>query len=416
MIGATDSHVGREGSRSTLLSVVIPTRNRAHYAKASIRTTLLSSSDRLEVVVQDNSDGDELAQYIKDNMSDPRLRYWHDCEQLDVIENFSRGLQRSCGQFVAFIGDDDGVNPEIVEAALWAEREEVDAIISTRPAQYWWPGTRYRYHGESFSASMTIRSFDCTVTYPNPEAELARCARQAGQTIGDLPSPYYGIIRRTCLDKVREASGRFFPGPSPDLAGAVAVATFTRRMAKVDYPLFIPGVSRASTAGLGAQKRHIGRLEDQEHLPRWAIENWSRLVPRFFSGETIWAEDVVQALRATGREDVLASFNTSRLHAMCAVFHPRFLSTILRSLRIASAERSKPLSLALTEFAFWYGLTWARRARFLVHNRLIRPLSIGVSTLQGIQSIEQAAEALEAYLSAHRLTVHRALGASDKGK
>lgn len=335
---------------------------------------------------------------IKEEINDARMSYHHHKEPLDLAHNFSLALENSSGEFVCFIGDDDGVLPEIVDAAVWAKSRGYDALLPTRPAQYWWPDIRHRYYRDSLAGNLEIKRFTAKLSVPDPERELVRCARGAGRVFFNLPKIYYGLVRRECLNKVKDVCGTYFPGPSPDLAGAVAVASYVKNMCMVDYPLFLPGSSAGSGAGLGAIKKHEGRLEDQPHLPKSILDNWSKLVPKFFSGRTIWGEDVVQALRATGREDILRLFNVSLLHAMCAVFNPGQLPATLKNLIPALRSNEQNVPLGVLWFAWGYLYTWALRSGSHLA-RLARMLALDRSTTVGdIPDIEEGVKALTEHI------------------
>src|SRR6266487_3404385 len=103
-----------------LLTIAIPTRNRREYAVACIRCVLRTSSQDLEVVVQDNSDSDELGRSLQEQFTDERLRYAYEGGRMSVVENCNRALSRATGEYVTLLGDDDGVNPEIIDAVRWA--------------------------------------------------------------------------------------------------------------------------------------------------------------------------------------------------------------------------------------------------------------------------------------------------------
>ena len=56
-----------------LISVIIPTRNRQLYAKAAVRQ-IISISDKIEVIVHDNSDDESLRDSLKDLMDLSQLK------------------------------------------------------------------------------------------------------------------------------------------------------------------------------------------------------------------------------------------------------------------------------------------------------------------------------------------------------
>lgn len=397
----------RRPSPPPLLSIVVPTRDRDSYAIPAIRSLLANPTPQLEVVVQDNGDGDELERFASEAAGDLRLRYNRAAGRLDVIENFNRGAALARGEYVTFLGDDDGINPELVEATAWAKAQGLDAVVPSRPAQYWWPDHRFRHYGSSSAGSLELRPFSGRVTYPDPEAELRKCARAAGYHFAKLPRSYYGIVRRECLDRVKTTTGTYFPGPSPDLSGAVAVASFVRAMAHVDYPLFVPGSSARSTAGLGSMKKHLGELEAWPHLPHQYVRNWSELVPRFFAGNTIWGEDVVQALKATGRSDVLREFNVPLLHAFCVAFNPRFTRLTMRSFRRALRVTDRSLALGTLKFAAAYVYACCLRARSVAVRCAEKAGWQGKRTISGLATIEEATKALSTALAESRRSFAR---------
>ncbi len=391
-------------TNTPLLSVIVPTRNRACYAKSCIRSLLQIQSPGLEVIVHDNSDSVELRQFVEQHVQDSRLRYYHRAERLDVIANFNLATELARGSYITYLGDDDGLNPEIMDAAAWAESEDYEAVITSRPAQFWWPDVRFRHFGDRAAGNLDITTFSGKVSQPDPERELWKCARAAASGIGDLPRVYYGIVKRACLDQLR-AKTRAYCRVSPDMSTSVGLAAFVQRMAKIDYPIFLPGSSAKSTAGLGANKQHMGRLEDQPHLPAECLDQWSDLVPRFFSASTIWAEACVQTLRATKREDVLRQFNLPLLHAGCVVFNPEWAAfsrdSFYRLLRRQGRSRLWGMSQLLSSGA-WF---WTQRAHSLWRNVMKLDGVSSTKVISGLEDIESAVMELTNLLTTRNVSL-----------
>jgi len=385
------------GHSVPLLSIVIPTRNRARYAKSAIRSALKVPGPRMELVVQDNSDDGELEEFAG-TLHDPRVKYNRDRDKVDANRNFERGAELATGRYITFLGDDDGVNPELLDAVSWCDAMGIEAIVTSRPAQYRWPDHRYRYYGSAFSGSLELSAFTGTVAWPDPDEELRSCARAAGGSAARLPRVYYGAVKRSSFDAVRDRTGTYFPGPSPDLSSAVALGTVVKRICWVDYPLFVPGASGRSMAGLGSVKKHIGRLEDWPHVPAKAVRDWSPLVPRFFGGPTIWGEDVVQALKAAGREDLLAEFNIPLLHAICAVFHPKEISITLRNFYRALGQARKGRLRGTMEFLGSCVSIFILRCRKLVERIRWDSARPPGRRVKGVKDIEEAVDRLVALL------------------
>ena len=118
--------------------------------------------------------------FVWDELRDPRVVYRRIEEPLGVVGNFSAAMELASGEYVCFIGDDDGVNPEIVDAAAWAHSQGFDALLLTRPVDFWWPDIRHRYYGDSMAGKLEIGRFTGRISFPDPQEELIKCARGAG--------------------------------------------------------------------------------------------------------------------------------------------------------------------------------------------------------------------------------------------
>ena len=104
-------------------------------------------------------------------------------------------------EYVAFIGDDDGVNPEIVEAARWAKAQGYDAIVPLNRARFVWPDLHMSAIGAMAAGELRIGRITGKAWEPDPEVELRKCVFDAGQAFHDLPRAYYGIVRRESWNK-----------------------------------------------------------------------------------------------------------------------------------------------------------------------------------------------------------------------
>jgi hypothetical protein len=392
------------GENAPLLSIVVPTRDRPDYASAAIRSLLKIADDDLEIVVEDNSQDSSLESRLS-GIVDSRLSYRRDAAHRSMSENFDAAVARATGEYVSIIGDDDGVNPEILDAARWARDHDVDALSSSTPAHYVWPDLDMPWAGAMRASELRVHRFSGAMRRVEPSVELQDCLKRTGQRFERLPRSYCGIVRRSCYAAVRQRAGTFFPGVSPDLAGAVALAGVVRESWFVDYPLFLPGSSARSNAGISGMRRHVGELRDQPHLPVGCEERWSTIVPAFYSVQTVWAESVVSALRATGQDDRLRAFNLPYLFACLLVFHPPFRLRVLRQLRPALAAVGAGAVGGAVRCAWHIGLLWVLKAKVLF-GRLVglRPAP-PLYRKEGAESIEEAVDDFREYLqrSGHHL-------------
>ena len=62
-------------------------------------------------------------------------------------------------------------------------------------------------------------------------------------------------------------------------------------------PLIISGQSILSAGGQGAEGNHYGEISKIKQLPKNTSKEWSKKVPLYWSGKTIYAESVLKALK-----------------------------------------------------------------------------------------------------------------------
>lgn len=388
-----------------VLSIVIPTRNRTQYLISAIKSILIIPDSGLELVIHDTSDTRDLESLLAETFSDSRLRYFYTDPPVSFSETFSKAVNFSTGEYICIIGDDDGVNPEIMQAVLWAKENDLDALRPNLVANYFWPDLQVHTGLIKHAGKLFILNFTGDITYPVADTEARKCIHNAGLSYLDtnLPKIYHGVIKRKCLDKIKNISGEYFKGLSPDIFGALAVSNFVNRMCTIDYPLTISGTSFYSGAGDSAAGKHKGRLEDAPHLKGRNDYLWDNLIPRFYSIQTIWAESAVVALRETKRLDLLDEFNLPLLYAQCAIFHPNFISTSIPNMFRAFKIMNKNYFISTSIFLYYFVAIITTRAIKSVIYRIRVRFSKTILEIDGVNSIEEAMNSLTNYLADNNL-------------
>lgn len=114
-----------------LVSVLIPTCNRPELLMKAINSALLQSYKNIEVVVSDNSITTETEELVS-QISDHRLRYSRNKENIGPILNWRRALGIAKGEYCVILPDDDClINPFYLEDAVSiALRYEVPLVIT----------------------------------------------------------------------------------------------------------------------------------------------------------------------------------------------------------------------------------------------------------------------------------------------
>jgi len=110
-----------------LVSVVIPTYQRAALLEEALRSALEQTHARIELLVEDDgsTDGSEA---IVAKIGDPRIRYSWEPNQGRPAPARNRGIRKARGELVAFLDSDDVWEREKVSIEVEALRREPDLL------------------------------------------------------------------------------------------------------------------------------------------------------------------------------------------------------------------------------------------------------------------------------------------------
>lgn len=94
-----------------LISVVIPTYNRAAFLKQALESVLAQKLTDFEIIVGDNASTDDTAKLMAD-FHDPRIRYYRHGQNLGATRNWRFVVSQAVADLVAPLADDDLFKPE----------------------------------------------------------------------------------------------------------------------------------------------------------------------------------------------------------------------------------------------------------------------------------------------------------------
>lgn len=313
-----------------LLSVVIPTKNREKYALATVEQILKINDNRIQVVIQDNSDSLALSVELQKYQYDKRLKYNYTKGTISFVENFNIALDLSDGEYVCIIGDDDGLVPQIIDVVSWAKSNNIDAIKPELNVVYFWPNSEV-LKNRSDNGNLSISNISIDAKFCNPKYEVEKLLKQGAQHYLnlDMVKLYHGVVKKECLNKIKMETGKFFGGLSPDIYISVALSLTVERMVKLDFPLTISGVCNKSGSSDSATGRHTGKLKDAPHFRGHDKYDWSSYVPGFYSVETIWADSALAAIKDMKMSNLIEKFNVEFLSLNCLIKHPQFKRIII---------------------------------------------------------------------------------------
>lgn len=297
-----------------LLSIVIPTYNRYQYLFEAIKACLTIPSEEFEVVVQDNTENNQDAMCFIEKLNDKRVKYFHKREHISVSENCDMGIAHAVGEYVTMIGDDDSVCSGMIKAAHFCKDNDIDSVCFLVPG-FNWPDMEFV--GKKSEANLFYaEEADGSVYELDAKQELCKSLKDNCGISINMPRVYHGLVSKSCLDRIYSKIGTYFPGPSPDMANAVAVCLETKRTVFVKDYLMVSGYGNSSGRGECNRQQHYGDLTTKPWLPKDILERWDRNIPAIFSAETITVQSASEALKAMNIKQFIRMLDYGSLYAI----------------------------------------------------------------------------------------------------
>lgn len=238
------------------LSVIIPTRERADTLFHTIRTVIEQDYEKLEIIISDNASTDNTEEVVR-GYADKRLRYINTGERLGMSENWEFALSHVTGDFVMYLGDDDGLLPNACsDVAEIISRTNAKAVIWNKP-NYNWPSIA------NMPNSITLQ---CAYDLCEMDGNVVLKGVASGRTsYGRLPVVYSGFVSKNAINNIKKKTGDFFQSITPDVYSGIVLAEELKKYLYSFRPFSINGGSKHSNG--------ISSVSDNTKAQRFFIEN-----------------------------------------------------------------------------------------------------------------------------------------------
>lgn len=91
-----------------LVSIIIPTYNRAVLLEAALRSALDQDYDKIEVIVSDNASTDETSEVVRQYANDIRVQYRRNEQNVGMVQNWRKAVVSDArGDWFIMLSDDD---------------------------------------------------------------------------------------------------------------------------------------------------------------------------------------------------------------------------------------------------------------------------------------------------------------------
>lgn len=246
---------------SDTISVLIPTRDRPDTLRHALRTVIGQSYANIEVIVADNSDGTSTRRIVEEFVDD-RIRHICTERPLSMSENFEFAVSHASGDWIAVIGDDDGILPTGLERGLAALKTTSSLALGSSLAEYYWPESS-EPEPDMYLTVPRGRGYEIR----NSNTHMIEVLNGA-TWYGKSPMLYTGgIVSSKLVREVKSRRGSFFYSQIPDVYSAFAICSVVDRFLYMREPLFVNAqsqrVSRMNPKGMA------GLLFAQENTHPW---------------------------------------------------------------------------------------------------------------------------------------------------
>lgn len=228
------------------LSICVPSRNRQDCFKQTILDLIDSPRADIEIVIADNSDDASVMNGFMAGLGDDRIRYLPSAAApLSMADNWERTVAATTGAWVTVIGDDDYVDPDIVDriVEIEARAPQVEAIGWNR-APFQWGSARTE--AKSVPVSLANR----IMRHTRHQLEIRLFGWAAATYLPQCPyGIYHGAIPRRTLERIaRDHQGRLFEHPTVDYDFMHKLISTSTDFVYVNRPISILGVAAASNS------------------------------------------------------------------------------------------------------------------------------------------------------------------------
>lgn len=104
------------------ISFCMSTYKRPAILAEQLKCLLAVVYDNIEIIISDN-DPDQSARQVIELANDNRIKYFPNRENLGMIKSFNKSIERSSGEYIVMITDDDPVYPGVLMTLLNLQKE-----------------------------------------------------------------------------------------------------------------------------------------------------------------------------------------------------------------------------------------------------------------------------------------------------
>jgi hypothetical protein len=165
-----------ETASGPLVTIAIPTFNRASWLKDCVLSALSQTYQHFEILVSDNASTDETQQVLR-KFSDRRLRIVRQQTNIGLLPNWNACLAAARGDYIIFVSDDDRIAPWLLERCIeLVEKDpQIPIVITLSSDHSTLVGQTWPAHASQYLETGIWDGTDILLEYLRDEISINMC-------------------------------------------------------------------------------------------------------------------------------------------------------------------------------------------------------------------------------------------------
>jgi glycosyltransferase involved in cell wall biosynthesis len=317
-----------EGEGMIKFSVLLPTRNRLDLLRYAVETVRRQDYENWEVIISDNCSEEDIGGYVQ-SLREPRISYHRTESFIPVTDNWNRALEKSSGDYVIMLGDDDCLMKGFFSTiSQLVEQHSAPDFIYTSAYLFTYPGvTSSQPEGllQHYGYADFLRSAKAPFLLEKRRAlESVRHSLNFKVRFGY--NMQFSAVSRRFIDSLKPY-GKFFQSPYPDYYASNVLMLKANRILVTPQSLVTIGISPKSFGFFYFNAQETKGTEFLKNLPDADMAR--RLQKIILPGTNMnnsWLLAMETILRNFGAETAgPINYARYRLLQICAVYKKRLL-------------------------------------------------------------------------------------------
>jgi glycosyltransferase involved in cell wall biosynthesis len=215
--------------------------------KYAIYSVINQDYDNWEIIISDNYSEEKIFEYVA-SLKDPRIKYFRTHAFIPVTENWNNALEKSSGDYVIMLGDDDclmkGYFTTVIK--LIKEFSPFD-FLYTGGFMYAYPGVYPNYPEGFFQLFINATFFKSKrqafwLNYPETASAIESSLNFKNHFAFNMQ---YALISRKFINLLSK-NMPFFQSPYPDFYAMLAMMLNAKKILIYPFPIVTVGISKKS--------------------------------------------------------------------------------------------------------------------------------------------------------------------------